>query len=148
MNQEKPLKILVGLLLLFSLLGFIDATYLSAKHFLDSPVECSLLKGCEQVTTSKYATVVGIPVALGGSFYYLAIFLLSIFHTETKNTNILRFTSRLTIIGFLASIWFVYLQVFVIEALCQYCLVSAITSTALFVVGIILMNKLRKKQSL
>lgn len=139
------LKWLVWLFALFSFAGFLDAIYLAIKHYLGTPINCSIFGGCEQVTTSQYATLWGIPVALLGAIYYLIIFILVVAYLDTKKERVLYFTARLTPVGFLASLWFIYLQLFVIKAICLYCVVSAITSTILFILGIILLNLRAKK---
>ncbi|OGF60822.1 hypothetical protein A2656_01085 [Candidatus Giovannonibacteria bacterium RIFCSPHIGHO2_01_FULL_44_100] len=118
-----------------------DASYLAVKHYLGEPVVCSLLEGCEEVLTSKYAIVAGVPVALFGVFYYLAVFILIILYWDTGKTQFLRFAAYLTILGFAASLWFVYLQLFVIGAICLYCMASAITSTILFMLGLFIIFK-------
>lgn len=124
------------LVLVFAVLsfgGFLDATYLAAKYYLGEPVVCSILNGCEKVTSSQYAAIFGIPVALLGSLYYLLIFVLTVIYLDSRNEKFFRLAAGLTPIGFLASLIFVYLQVFVIHALCLYCLISAATSTLLFI---------------
>lgn len=148
MNLEKSLnkpstpipKWLVWLFVLFSFAGFLDATYLAVKHYLGTPINCSIFAGCEKVTTSQYATLLGIPVALLGAIYYLLILVLVIAYLDTTKERVLYFTARLTPIGFLASLWFLFLQLFVIKALCLYCVISALTSTTLFILGIILLK--------
>src|SRR3989338_6679480 len=104
----KNLKTLSFLAL--SLIGFLDASYLAAKHYLGEPVVCSLLEGCEEVLTIKYALIAGVPVALFGVFYYLAVFILVVLYLYTNRERFLRSAAYLTITGFLASLWFVYLQ--------------------------------------
>jgi uncharacterized membrane protein len=147
-SLNKPLtripKWSVWLLVLFSFGGFLDATYLTVKHYLGTPIPCSIFAGCEKVTTSQYATLWGIPVAMLGAIYYLLIFVLLIAYLDTKKEPVLYFTARLTLIGFLASIWFLYLQLFIIKAICLYCVVSAFTSTMLFVLGIMLLTLKRQ----
>lgn len=132
-----------------SFLGFLDASYLTIKHFVGTPLPCSILRGCEEVTGSQYSMIGGIPVALLGAIYYLTIFVLVILYLNKKKSSLrnadgniddddglLRLIARLTIIGVLASLWFVFLQVFVIKAICLYCIFSAITSFLLFAFGI------------
>ena len=121
--------ILVGL---FSFLGLIDASYLATKHYTGTIPPCAISKGCEVVTTSQYATIGGISVALLGAVYYLAVLIISIAIIDTKNDRLKKFLARFSVIGLLASIWFISLQLFVIKALCLYCLVSAFSSTAIF----------------
>ena len=121
--------------LVFASIGFADATYLTAKHYLGTSLPCSITLGCDAVTRSQYATVFGIPVALLGAFYYLTMIILSAATLWFGNEKLMRIASRLTIVGLLASAWFIYLQLFVIHAICIYCVTSAGSSTALFYIG-------------
>ncbi len=122
--------------LVIGLLGFLDAAYLTVSHYRGEVPPCSLVQGCEQVTTSPYATVSGVPVALFGVLYYLAIFVLAVLHLDRRRDAFLRLAAYLTFVGMAASAWFVYLQLFVIKAMCLYCMFSAATSTALFGLGV------------
>lgn len=147
-SSNKPAAPNNKLFLFFPVLGaagFADATYLTVKHFLGTPLPCSILKGCEQVTTSQFATVYGIPVALLGSLYYLTILVLAVIYFDSRKPVALTLLACLTPLGFLASLWFVYLQIFIIGAICLYCMVSATTSTLLFIFGITHLIKTRKK---
>ena len=134
---DSPTKkaILVGL---FSFLGLMDASYLAAKHYTGTIPPCAIVKGCEVVTTSQYATVGGISVALLGAIYYLAVLVISIVIIDTKSDRLKKFLARFSVIGLLASIWFISLQLFVIKALCLYCLASAFSSTAIFLTAFFL----------
>lgn len=131
---------------LFAGLGFLDATYLTAKYYLGTPIACGVFEGCETVTTSTYATIGPIPVALLGAIYYLIVFVVAIAYLDMKRDALLRFLARFTILGFLASLWFLYLQVFVIGAICIYCIGSAISSTVLFALGRIVVYFQRSKK--
>lgn len=122
--------------LIASLVGFFDATYLAVKHYSGSPVSCSIIQGCDKVLASRYAVLYGVPVALFGSIYYITIFILTAAFIDTKRRAILSYAARFTVIGFLAALWFLYLQVFVIRAICLYCIVSAVSSVALFIFGL------------
>ncbi len=123
------------LFLSVSLIGFIDATYLTIEHYLGNIPLCSLTSGCENVLTSQYSIVFGIPVALLGAAYYLLIFLSTIAYFDTKDSKILQAIAILTPIGFLMSVWFVYTQLYILKAICEYCMLSAATSTILFIGG-------------
>lgn len=144
----KPLlKIPNWLLAVFTLIcfgGFLDSTYLAAKHFLGSPVTCSLLKGCEIVTSSKYSVVFGVPVAAFGVLYYLTILILMAIYLETKRDNVIKAAAYITPAGFMASLYFLYLQFFIIQAFCLYCLISAASSTLLFLIGLWIIHTHRK----
>lgn len=124
------------LFLLISFAGFIDATYLTIKHYQGGIVPCSNIGECERVLSSEYSVIFGIPVALFGALYYLTIFMLSISYIDLKKTYLLSLVAYLTPLGFLASAYFIYIQLFVIKSLCLFCLFSALTSFALFVLGV------------
>jgi uncharacterized membrane protein len=128
---------LVIALLIFSFIGFLDATYLSAEHFIGGIPECSFLSGCEIVATGEYSTIGPFPVAYLGLTYYLLVFILVIAYKECGLRKILKYLSYITFFGFLFSLWLVYLQAFIIEAFCVYCMVSATTSTILFILVLI-----------
>lgn len=133
-------KSVVLAFLIVSLLGFLDATYLTAKHYLGEVPTCSMIEGCEKVLTSSYATVGRVPVALMGAFYYLAIFFLTVAYLDTKRKGLLYFIARLTLVGFLVSVGLIYLQLFVIKAICLYCMASAASSTILFGLGVFVLK--------
>lgn len=153
--NPKSRKFLYFTFLPISVLGFLDASYLSVKHFVGTPLPCSVLRGCEEVTTSHYSVIGGVPVALLGAIYYLTIFILILSVLKKRKTlpssdvengagknedKLLNLTARLTVIGLLASLWFIYLQLFVIKAICLYCMFSAFTSITLFVFGILVLK--------
>ena len=115
-----------------ALIGLLDAAYLTAKHYSGTPITCSLIEGCDRVTKSPYAVLFGIPVALLGVAYYALVVFGAGFFLFTQHRPFLTYTMALTPFGFLASLYFIYLQVWVIGALCAYCLISAAASTALF----------------
>ncbi|MEK9130583.1 MAG: vitamin K epoxide reductase family protein [Patescibacteria group bacterium] len=126
--------------LVVSFLGFLDATYLTAQHYLGTIPSCVITTGCEIVLTSEQNAIFGIPVALIGSVYYFLLFLLAVLSLEMKR-GIIRFVALLTPLGFLASLYFVYLQLFVIKEICFYCIVSATTSTILFILTLFIIIK-------
>lgn len=138
-SLPRPLKEIPSwLLLVFALaafLGFLDATYLTLQHYLGLPLPCSVLQGCEKVTTSQYATFLGLPVALLGAINYLFLFMLSVIYFDTKKQVFIKIAAGFTIAGFLATLWFLYAQFFIIGALCLYCVFSALISALLFVIG-------------
>ena len=128
---------LTYLFLAFSLIGFLDASYLTIKHYRGETPPCSLVAGCEAVTTSQYSLLWNVPVALVGAIYYLTILFLSIYYLDSRKSAILNLAATLTVVGFVASLYFIILQWLVIKAWCLYCLASAATSTSLFALGLI-----------
>ncbi len=120
-------------------IGFIDATYLTMLHFLNRIPPCSI-GSCEIVTTSTYSVIFGIPVALLGALYYLALLAVIItFATSDplvdgqKKYLALRVLATIVSIGMLFTLFLVYLQLFVLHAICLYCMLSATTTLILFI---------------
>ena len=118
-------------------LGFLDATYLTVQHYTSFTLPCSITHGCELVTTSQYSTLLGVPVALLGALYYVGILLAVYGSLEFNKPQWLKWIAVGTTTGFLFSGYFVYLQLLVIHAICQYCMASAFTSTGLFLISMI-----------
>lgn len=133
-----------------ALIGFIDASFLAVEHYRGVAPPCSIVSGCEKVTTSRYAEIFGIPLALMGAIYYFALLVLTVVYFEAKKETILKIAGLITPVGFFASLYFIYLQLFVIGAICLYCMISAISSTILFILGIIILRSasLYKKRNL
>ena len=130
-----------------ALIGFTDATYLSLKYFQGEIPPCTI-SGCETVLASGYSAIAGIPVALMGAIFYLAILVGLVMYFDTKNLRVLRNTLYLTVLGLLSAVWFTAVQAFILKAFCQYCLLSAVTSTLLFVIAIIVFSKYRAPATL
>lgn len=135
----------VAIFLLVALIGFADSAFLTVEHYRGVIPPCSATSGCETVLTSAYSIIAGIPVSLLGTIYYFLIALGAFMYLESRHgrgqvaahhSAILKWAFLITVIGFLMSLWFLYLQVFVIHSFCQYCLGSAVTSTILFVMAL------------
>lgn len=122
-------------MLVLALLGFADAMYLTIEHFLGGTPLCTILKGCDIVTTSAYATIGPVPVALLGSLYYLIILFAVVGYLDTKRMEFLRVAAWLPLAGFVFTLYLFYLMAFVIGAWCIYCLGSSVTTVALAALG-------------
>jgi uncharacterized membrane protein len=139
-TAQRKFKRLAGAMMAVSFLGFVDAAYLTISRFQNAYLPCNLSHGCDIVTTSEYSVILGIPVVLLGVLYYLSILFSAYAFLEYGSLKYFKYTAAFTGVGFLFSAWFVYVQVGILEALCQYCLVSAFTSTILFALGIIVLK--------
>lgn len=121
---------LVGLL---ALLGFADAFYLSLMHYQGSDVGCSVITGCDAVLSSEYAYLLGIPLAYLGVLYYLSVLFSSVLYYQTDNRLFIKVSTLLVGGGFVFTLWLIYLQAVVINAFCQFCLISALLTTLMAV---------------
>ena len=119
------------LVALVALVGLVDASYLTAEHLSGNSVRCMIVSGCDEVLQSSYSTVAGgVPVAAVGALAYFAAFSLATFAAYGYE-GARRLLVPLVAVMFLATVWFVYLQAFVIRAYCVYCLLSAAVTTTL-----------------
>ena len=110
---------------ILSLIGLVDSAYLGALHLRGVAPTCNILKGCEQVATSSYSSFFGIvPVAFVGVAYYLFLFIFTVYIWERQRAHLFNYLILISTIGFLGSLYFLYLQIVVIRALCLYCLIS------------------------
>lgn len=127
-------------------IGFLDASYMTVSHYTGTAVNCSITEGCDEVLSSKYSVILGVPMALFGMLYYLFILVTAFFYLETGKKGALKILTFTTAFGFLFSCWLVYLQFFVIKSICQYCMLSAINSTILFIFGLSLVSSWRSSK--
>src|SRR5215211_5969883 len=130
------MKKLYAVAALLSLFGLADALYLTIEHITGQSVKCTIISGCSEVLSSRYAVVAGVPLASIGAAAYFTVFSLA-----TLAAFGYRFAAKLltplVVAMFLVSLWLIYLQAFVIHEFCQYCLFSAAVTGMLLVVVLI-----------
>ena len=116
---------------LVALAGLADAVYLTVEHLSGQSVRCMFVSGCDEVLQSSYATVAGgVPVAAVGLAAYFTAFSLATLAAFGYD-GARKLLTPLVAVMFLATLWFLYLQAFVIKAFCTYCLISAAVTTVL-----------------
>ena len=125
---------------LVALAGMFVALYLTLYKLGYIGTLVCAVGSCETVQTSKWATFLGFPVGGWGVAYYVAVFALSITGlsaalSESRGVSLL--LVGMTGFGVLFSLWLTYLELFVIHAICQWCVISAILATALFVISVL-----------
>lgn len=132
-KEKKPSWIWLYGILLFSLVGMLDSGFLTYKHYTGGSLSCSLLNGCDLVTTSRYSTILGTPISLFGLIFYVIIFVTSLMVLERQKYRLLPMMIILSAGALAFSGYLIYLQAFVLHAFCLYCLGSAISSLFIFV---------------
>lgn len=122
-----------------ALAGIFVAIYLLLyKLGIIGELSCSV-GSCETVNTSKWATFLGLPVAAWGVGWYVAMFGLALAGTREEVEGSRRFSGYMLSFaagGLLFSTWLTYLELFVIHAICQWCVISAIIVAAIFVISL------------
>jgi uncharacterized membrane protein len=114
--SDRALRAAVAVL---ALAGAGIAAYLTYAKYADATIVCST-GGCETVQSSEYADLLGLPVAVLGLIGYLAILATAFSAGETARVA----GAALSLGGLAFSVYLVVVQVFAIEALCQWCLAS------------------------
>ncbi|MDO8604147.1 MAG: vitamin K epoxide reductase family protein [bacterium] len=138
-------NIILWSIVVLALIGFADSAFLFAKRVSGTPIPCFITSGCDTVSKSPYSVLFGVPLSLLGVIFYLAIGFLALLYLDTKNLLVAKLLVLATTLGFLSSAYFLYIQKFKIGAFCIYCIVSAIVSTLLFALGVIIWRKLITK---
>lgn len=137
-RERKGTFALITVLFLLAFVGFVDAFYLSFTHFQGEVVTCGA-GGCADVTTSQYSKIFGIPVAYLGLAHYSLMLLSAFFVFALKKRRLLLFpVLPLSVVGVMASAWFVFAQVVLLKAVCYFCMASAVSSLLLFITAIVL----------
>lgn len=131
-----PFKKFAILAAIVALGGIVDAVYLTIHHYTARPVPCSILEGCEMVLTSQYATIAGIPLALYGAIAYFIAFALAILTVLGKRKTWLLFSLQVTVMS-IFTVWLLYVQGIILEAFCQFCLISALVTFTLFIIALV-----------
>ena len=112
--------------------GLLDALYLTVTKIIASrALFCASGGGCDIVQSSRWSTFFGAPTAAWGAVVYAGIVVLAL----------VGFTAQRWLFAFLLSVaaagfsaYLTWIELFVLHAICPYCLVVAIVSAALIVV--------------
>jgi uncharacterized membrane protein len=123
---------------LLSGLGILVSGYLSIKRFTGGALACARFAECDIVNNSVYAKIYGIPVAFIGLAGYAVLLGLALAALQAQGIRRRRllgagFALALAGVGF--SAYLTYLEIYVIQAICIWCVISAVLITLLAVVG-------------
>lgn len=127
------------IIIVLSLLGFGVSIYLAVTKYLGLNVPCSITGGCEDVLSSRYASLFGIPLAVWGVAYFTGVILAALLANHYAVWR-----KALTILlsaGALAAAVFLVLQFFVLKKVCQYCLVTDVLAIVLLLLDINIEHK-------
>ena len=109
------------------LAGLADAAYLAVAAFTGETAACGGQAGCSEVLGSAYAKIAGVPVAAFGVLGYFTAFTFATF-AAFSYARARTFFGLTVCLLFGATLWFLYVQAFLLHAFCRYCLFSAAIS--------------------
>jgi uncharacterized membrane protein len=118
--------------IVLAVLGLGVAGYLTYVHYEGVRPVCGLGGNCEKVQTSEWSKLGGVPVALLGLLGYVAI-LGSLF---VDREEALIAGALTALVGFGFSAYLTYRELFTIDAICPWCVASAVIMTLLAIVTV------------
>jgi uncharacterized membrane protein len=134
--MDKRLRqIITGL----TILGLLVSIWMTIYKVTNNQSMCIGSTGCGVVNASLYSEINGIPVAAIGVVGYLSILALLYFETRAgffqRHGGMLLF--GVTLVGFLFTVWLVYVEVALLDAYCPFCITSQIVMTLIFILTVI-----------
>lgn len=118
--------------------GVLVSGYLSVKRFTGGSLACTRWAECDVVNNSVYAKIYGVPVAFIGLAGYLLLLSLALAALQAAGPVQRRFLT----LGFLLALggvgfsaYLTYIELYVIEAICVWCVISAVLITLLALLG-------------
>ena len=123
------------ILAVLDIIGLLVAGYLSVVELGGGVPVCGPIKGCEEVALSEYARIGGVPVAVFGVFLSVALLVLALAWWRTDIYGLLLAHYGLSLVGVVFDGYFLYLQVFVIQAVCIWCVTYEISLLMRFLIA-------------
>jgi len=120
--------------LVLAVLGIGVAGYLVYVHYADVDPVCNIAHGCHKVQTSEYAKLAGVPVAVLGLIGYVSILAALLVPGQGEAARMA--AALFALVGFGFSMYLTYRELFTIDAICQWCVLSAILMTLLAIVTV------------
>ena len=124
---------------LLALAGMGVSGYLSWAHLAHRSVACGGSRDCDLVQQSVYSEVAGIPVALLGLVAYTTVFALTLLRGRVPDDledYVPLAIFGIALVGVLYSAYLTYLELYVINAICRWCVGSAIIVTLVFLLSL------------
>lgn len=120
-------------------IGLAVSVYMTIYKYTGDDGMCLGSGDCSTVNASRFSEVNGIPVAVLGVAGYAAILIVLFYENKVdffkKNGALLVFGMSLT--GFLFTLYLVYLEIWVIKAICPFCVTSQVAMTLIFIIAVV-----------
>ena len=133
---------------LLALLGLFDAAYLALERVTGGPIVCPVGGGCETVQSSAYALLFGVPVAFIGVAGYAALLVVALVSLQDRNLGNISpdaLLLALASIALLAGVYFMYVQVALIGAICFWCAIAALLDLLIWLAALANWRLLRQE---
>jgi uncharacterized membrane protein len=123
------------ILIILSLGGLYIANKIRVEKKKGRKMICPLNGNCDQILSSDFSKIIGIPLEITGLGYYLIVIiinLLFIFLPSLKFSLLDIILYGMTLFGFLFSVYLIAIQAFHLKNWCVWCLYSALFSILIF----------------
>lgn len=128
--------------------GIVISGYLVVKRFTGGNLACTRWADCDVVNNSVYSQLYGVPVCVIGLAGYLVLLGLAVGALRTnghRQRQMLCLGLLLSLGGVAFSAYLTYLEIYVIEALCSWCVASAIVIALLAIVGAVALRSTTRR---
>jgi uncharacterized membrane protein len=142
MNPKTALKIII----ILSLAGMAVDSLLTYNKISYSRIGCPVGGGCDIVTGSIYSEFFAIPVSLfglGAFMFFIAASLLAL-NGKFSEKNAFQLIIAVSAIGLVIAVWFVYVMVYLLNAICPWCVLSHTILLGIFAVSVYAFLKMQK----
>jgi uncharacterized membrane protein len=129
---------------LLGVIGMSLAGYLTYVHYNEDALVCTV-GGCETVQQSDYSTMLGVPIAIFGFLMFLTVTLLALARMTDRGpipsdmATMAAWTLLLTSLLYYA--YLTYVEIWELEAVCQWCVMSSIVALLMFVLESVLLTR-------
>jgi uncharacterized membrane protein len=122
-----------------TVIGLLVSIYMTIYKVTNNESMCIGSSGCSEVNASRYSEINGIPVAVLGVIGYTAILALLFLEQRPgvfqQNGTMMFF--GISLLGFLFTLYLIYLEVALIKAYCPFCLTSQAVMIVIFIISVI-----------
>lgn len=118
----------------FAAIGAAVSAYLTWVHYSGSLALCVGFGGCEAVQTSRFAMVGALPVAVIGLAGFVAMLAVAILRLVRRDASLDLALFGMSLAGTLYVGYLTYLEVFVLGAICPWCVTAALCAVVIFAV--------------
>jgi uncharacterized membrane protein len=126
-------------LLVLVVIGLLVSIYMTIYKFTQNDAMCIGSGDCKTVNASRFSEIYGIPVSVVGMAGYAAILAMLLLEKRVeflrKNVSMILFAFAL--MGFMFTLYLVYVEVAILKAYCPFCVTSQVTMTLIFILSVI-----------
>ncbi|HEU5203195.1 MAG TPA: vitamin K epoxide reductase family protein [Candidatus Limnocylindrales bacterium] len=143
LSQRVPARPILGvhpglILAALDIAGLLIASYLAVVEVGGGVPACGPIEGCEEVALSDYSRIGGVPVAVFGVILSVVLLTCAVAWWRTDAYGLLLAHYGLSLAGVLFEVYFLYLQVNVIRALCVWCTAYGLSLILRFVIAFVI----------